>query len=582
MTVLAFYGSGSGDPTRSIRRLARQSADGVPATSGFIDFYHNGSPMKLGRASVERAALTSGSTRGLPLAGKFEVGGVGPFNMGDLNANDSAQLALFKSFAQGSLSANVSGAHYLHRIGDWFRENGGGTQELDKLTVIGEDDKGYAARAVDVVPSGFSLNIASRQNVALTFNLNAGKVDFHDDPTVTGTGIVAPILRNDWAGNYSATDQDIFITIVSQTATTVTFTCRVGAAGTESASQTATFNTWTRLYYGSTDAKLGTFGSWIEAYFPQASTTYLKTGGVIAESGGGADALVNMAAATWVFAGVDKTMSSKTATLNQNDSAAAALNVGEAYKAVISLSASTSALTATKGVKAVAASAVAPATPAGEIYLATVTVLYQGGGTSIIANANIDQTAKLIYGFPATDIWAFDQRRDRWVPSFETEVVIPEINCRFLVDGVSIPMDGGITVTATRETSESRYAPGSAQPVGTYQAGFKTVNISLNRRFVDLTLEKALLNADTIAFVAEAYADTAIGATEANYGYSFVAPYCRVTGQTVSGELDEALVLECRLPPASYNYAYTTPNGSALTVESDFEVACHTGVVTIP
>jgi len=574
MAVTSFYGSGSGDPTRSIRRLARQSADGVPATSGFIDFYHNGSPMKLGRASVERAALTSGSTRGLPLIGKFEVGGVGPFNMGDLNANDSAQLALFKSFAQGSLSANVSGAHYLHRISDWFRENGGGTQELDKLTVIGEDDKGYAARAVDVIPSGFTLNIASRQNVALTFPLNSGKVDFHDDPSVTGTGIEAPILRHDWSGNYDPTvDYDIYITIVSQTATTVTFTCRVGAGGTESSSQTATFNTWTRLNYASTDTMLGTFGSRIEAYFPQASTTYLMTGGTVTETD--ADT-VSVAASTWNYAGVVKTLAAPAAVDINETASDGVLGVGEEYKAVVSFSTSATTPVVTKGAKAGTGLSVAPATPAGDVYLATVTITEADG------IAAISQTAMAIYGYPASDIWKFDQRRDRWTPSFETEVVIPEVNCRFLVDGTEIPMDGGITITATRETSETRYVPGGQHPVGTYAAGFKTVNISLNRRFVDLTLERALLSASTIAFIAEAYSDTVIGATAAHYGYSFVAPHCRLTGQTVSGELDEAMVLECRLPPASNNYAYTTPNGSALTVESDFEVICHTGITAIP
>lgn len=577
-----FWGSGAGDPVRSIRRLGRQSADGVPAaTADLDDFYHFGSPIKLGLDVVERAALTSGSVRGAPLNGKVNVAGVGPLNMGDLNANDPAQLKAFLQYFQGYKATQVSGAHYMIRMSDDWRTRAGGTQELGKLTIQGEDDKGYAVRIVDAIAGGFSLSIKSRENVKLSFPLAAGKVDFHGEPTVTGTGIVAPILRHFWSGNFDSADKVIYLTIVSQTATTVTVTVRVGTSGSESASQTITFNTWTRLYYGNTDLKLGTRRNWIEAYFPQASTTYLVSGGVVSAAGS-PDDTVSTGNASWYRAGTLLTMTGpQLSTLNQNDGASAALIAGEAYKAVISLGASTTVPVVTKGTKAVAASAVAPDTPAGNVYLATVTVLYGAGG-SVIQTANISQTAKQILGFPPADVWAVSQRFDRWTPSFSTEVVIPEVNCRFLVGGVELPMDGGITITGSQETAETRYVPGGSQPVGTFKAGFKTVNIAVSRRFVDLTLETALLNGDPVVFVAEALSDTVIGATTADYGFVFVAASCRLVGTTFSVEeggtnRDEQYVLECRLPSAEYTY--TDPNGGgSLAINSDFELIAHTGI----
>jgi hypothetical protein len=77
-------------------------------------------------------------------------------------------------------------------------------------------------------------------------------------------------------------------------------------------------------------------------------------------------------------------------TLNQNDSAAAALAASESYKVTFSagVTAGVASVTATKGTKAV--SPTAPAVPAGEVLLGYVTVDYQVGGTSVVETADID------------------------------------------------------------------------------------------------------------------------------------------------------------------------------------------------
>jgi len=70
---------------------------------------------------------------------------------------------------------------------------------------------------------------------------------------------------------------------------------------------------------------------------------------------------------------------------NQNDGAAAALTSGQAY--IVTVSQGTGGVaTYTKGIKAAAASALAPTAPAGELVIGTVKVRYQAGTTNIISS----------------------------------------------------------------------------------------------------------------------------------------------------------------------------------------------------
>lgn len=81
-------------------------------------------------------------------------------------------------------------------------------------------------------------------------------------------------------------------------------------------------------------------------------------------------------------------------TLNQT-SASGALAAGESYIAALSQAENIAAATTTKGNRAVTPSA--PATPTDEILIGYATVTYQAGGTSVINQGNVDQTA-LVYG----------------------------------------------------------------------------------------------------------------------------------------------------------------------------------------
>jgi len=110
-------------------------------------------------------------------------------------------------------------------------------------------------------------------------------------------------------------------------------------------------------------------------------------------TGAGTD-VVTCTKGRYTYDGVPKTKLQGTATLNQQDGSAAALASGESYKAVLSQQ-SGGNVTTTKGNKG--ASPATPSTPAGEILLGVVTVLFRSGGTSQINQSDIDLSA-VIYG----------------------------------------------------------------------------------------------------------------------------------------------------------------------------------------
>lgn len=106
----------------------------------------------------------------------------------------------------------------------------------------------------------------------------------------------------------------------------------------------------------------------------------LVRGGAVTATGTPDDE-VHVAAAQWTSAGVLLSAVSSSLTLDQNDSAAAALGVGEMYRAVISLG--PSGAVATKGVRGV--DPARPAAPAGNVPLAVVEVAYGASGSVIDA-----------------------------------------------------------------------------------------------------------------------------------------------------------------------------------------------------
>jgi hypothetical protein len=118
------------------------------------------------------------------------------------------------------------------------------------------------------------------------------------------------------------------------------------------------------------------------------------TGAAVIVTGSGL-ATVSVAARWYNYDGLPYLATPQTVTLNQTDGAAAALTVGTSYIATLSQAVGVNTVTTTKGTKA--ASPTKPAVPANEILLGYVTVAYQGGGTSIINQGNID-TSAVVFG----------------------------------------------------------------------------------------------------------------------------------------------------------------------------------------
>jgi hypothetical protein len=215
------FGNAEGEPTRMLRRLGRQTAAGVPATT-LLDFISNGGPMSFGPGVLPQSNILGDVERGPALPSAYNVT-FGPLDMGDLDLNSPAQLAILFSVLGKAATANVSGAHYRHRIGRAQTS----LSATYPLTMWDESDLGIPVRWVDVRPSGFTLAAASRQNLRLTVNAVPGKFDVWGPTTQrVGTGVSAsglPILRHMWAGNLveDAFDSDVHFLVVSASAGTL-------------------------------------------------------------------------------------------------------------------------------------------------------------------------------------------------------------------------------------------------------------------------------------------------------------------------------------------------------------------------
>lgn len=471
MATYSFFQSAQGDPTRSQRRLGRQTADGIPydTSASWIDFLHYGGTQNLTPNKLERQAVTSGSMLRASILSKTDVNL--SYNMGDLDAGNRAQAALFYTFFSGYKNvATLSGDAKRHQMGGGITTN----TMAQKLSVVHDNDDGMPYRVTDVIPSGFTLNLVPRQNATLTFGAVGGKYDYWADAVrSSGTGSLLPKLRHttnlmsgggpNWDSATGASAEDVYIQITSDTAGAVTFKAKLSSGGSYGADQVATKGVWTDLSgdAGGTDAMLGTRAERVQIYFPT---------------------------------GADDT-------------------------------------------------------------------------------------------FPDGDVYKISQRRTVWTPTFDTEILLPEVNVKAYIDmdqdgtAEEFIVDGGCSITATRDTVETRYTVGGVQPVGTFRAGFRRYEIALNRRFVDLDLQQALLSNASVAFVIEGISDTQIAATGYYHGMTFVAPNCSLVGSTFDvgdggSNRDETITLLARVPTTTY----TSPEiqGATVDVDSDLELVWDT------
>lgn len=266
MSPVSFF-AGTGDPSALKRGYAVQTAENIPRlVADAIPFSCYGGVVTPSPKYIDRLQLNRRPMRGRPMGSKVDIEGL-QMAMGDLDPGNHMHVAGLISLFQG-YSVNTALGASRYRISQQQVEDG--TEFLKKFTYFNDSDKGMAIRFVNAIIAGMTLEVSPRANAALGFNWQVGRYDFWSDDTITGTGIVKAFLRHAMSQQFdtSSSTGDIVITIVSDDATSVTFTVNVGGGGA-SANQTATKGVWTYIYSGTpATVPVGNRAQQIQVYFP--------------------------------------------------------------------------------------------------------------------------------------------------------------------------------------------------------------------------------------------------------------------------------------------------------------------------
>lgn len=450
-----FFNSTAGDPASLTRMLAFQTTDGVPCLdAALVPYKSYGGVLSPSPTNIRRQAILTRPMRELDMRSKVDNAGR-TLHLGDADPSNHAQLAFLLSLFQGYDLATADG-HTRWRISQ--QQAIDGTQLLKKLTHINDSNKGIPIRHTDVIARSLELSISPRQNAFLRFGVEAGRFDFWEVPTITGTGLVRPILRGTTPGNWDldATDKDVFIKVISDDATTVTFQAKEATAGSYSSSQVANKGEWTYVFTGaSSTVPLGGRAAQVEVYFPT------------------------------------------------------------------------------------------------------------GANNSFVDN----------------DVFEFAKRRTLSVVDgdYPTPRPLAETQFRFEVNGEAICVDNGVTVNVDVPGAVTRYAAGGEQAIGTDRKGQHDVTVTLDRRLVDLELQKALMTADQVSLVIDGRNDTVVGTSVYYWGMWFVLPYLSVEGTMHDAEegaqnFNETMTLRAFRPESDFSYGGITDFAADLEVVVDTDL----------
>lgn len=271
----AFFDTKTGDPASLIRMIYAQTADGIPAAdASLLPYKSYGGKFTPSPKRVRRASLLTRPMRESDMRGKVTTEG-GLLNLGDMDPGNHMMLASLLSFHQGFKITTADG-HSRWRISQVMAEEE--TAAYNKWTHINDSNKGIPIRNTDCLCGGIELGVQPGQNALFKATWVAGRHDFWGVPAVTGTGLVAPKLRgttsddaSGFTGNWAAdaTDKDVYIKVMADDATTVTFQAKEASAGTYSSSQVATKGEWAYVYTGTSGTiPLGGRAGQVEVYFP--------------------------------------------------------------------------------------------------------------------------------------------------------------------------------------------------------------------------------------------------------------------------------------------------------------------------
>lgn len=270
--AIPFLQGATGDPINLRRKIAPQAERGVPAVTGFSEFYSNGGPIVITPETYEPQVISNSGAPLQQLIGKLRVGN-GPMAIGDVDPANKAMLMLLD---------NLCRRHDFTDIGlgrkRWNFHLGGATASAPFLTLLNDSDVLPRQRFVDILTRSLSVSAGPGDNLSVEAQLAVGPMDMWGDVTkVVGTGTDVPAVIGYYPAamdQLDATDKDVYIMIVSFAARTFKAKIALGAgAGTGYGSQTYTwtYDEYTRLF-DVDNVPIGSFGEQAKMRIPTGFT----------------------------------------------------------------------------------------------------------------------------------------------------------------------------------------------------------------------------------------------------------------------------------------------------------------------
>lgn len=283
MALAPLYSGGSGNPTKVRRSIAPQSlGPGYPATSGYVDFLHNGGGGAPAPDVVPAQKISGSIEREPDLPGKTAFP-TEPLAFGDHDPEDLAQIYAISSVHEKFATSNPgSSTAYLHRIG----ASKASTQKTH-FSQLMDETYGQIIRVSDIVFAGYTLAAGPNGNCNLVAPWMAGPYDYHGSPSQTvGTGGTAPILKYTWDGNHdldTAADSDIYGEVVTAlSGGAVVMKWKKGSSGTYGANVSIPVDVETVIYYndGTRDVPFGGEQEAVKALIPTSIASTLDVGDI--------------------------------------------------------------------------------------------------------------------------------------------------------------------------------------------------------------------------------------------------------------------------------------------------------------
>lgn len=218
MTSIPFLSSATGNPIKTRRMIAVQSAMGVPPDEAdFVEFYGNGGPLAISPQTEAPELLSLSRDPLQQLVGKLRVDN-GPLSLGNADPNSKAFLRILASICGGyDYSLLASGRSR-------FVFSPAGASQIAALALLNDNDVLPRSRMIDILPSLATLEASPGDTLRFTSRLEIGKFDMLGLVTKTaGTGTIMPKFfgyLHDVAWAADGADKVVVVQIVSTSAKT--------------------------------------------------------------------------------------------------------------------------------------------------------------------------------------------------------------------------------------------------------------------------------------------------------------------------------------------------------------------------